>query len=217
MAWKNNEECFDLTDKFCQIMREAFGTVSPVGGLGDGFGGILLLAYLPPEAGCELPALKDDLEELTALLQNQKKVEDLANTAREKYRSKIFDTINRANRDLMREVMAPLYELAGPIPIWTDVVYEHHNHLGAYGTKKLLRKEVKDGVTVSRLVKQRGRPKRPVTEQKVQRAFDRLGKNANQRTVALHLKITTVTLRGWFKSAGFKNWKKVDKQFRKAK
>ncbi len=62
--------------------------------------------------------------------------------------------------------MSPLYKAAGLTSKRTSTIYEHNDHRRSYGAKVLLRKEIKNGVTVSRVVKQmnKGRPLKCTTE-----------------------------------------------------
>lgn len=162
MTWKiieSTKDFYDMAEKFREAIRELFGNNSS-GGIGDQFGGLLMYVYLPAKANQVQPALGENLKRLAEALNNEALVEELALQARNNYRSRISRKIMEATRDLGIEVLFPLYEAAGIERKWTEIIYEHNDHRGSYGAETFLRKEVKNGITVSRVVKQigKGRP-----------------------------------------------------------
>jgi hypothetical protein len=163
VTWKPIEdlsEFHDLAEKFHKAMHEMFGNISN-GTIGDNFGGTILFAYVPSVSSKTVqPYFEQELKRVTAILKDETLVEDLALKARQHYQANLPHTVQRAARELGYEALSPLYEKAGIKPKWTDIHYENNDYLGVSGKETIIKREVRDGVTVSRTVKQMraGRP-----------------------------------------------------------
>jgi hypothetical protein len=155
------EASYEAADKFHKAMQELFGNLNG-GSDGDVFGGTLHFIYLPQELNEAQPALVEDLKMFADALKDEELVDRLAEEARAEYRRQLSNKISTATRELQYEVMAPLYEAAGIKPKWTDIHYEHRDFFrGHHGAKTLIRKQIKSGVTVSKIVRQMGRGRPP--------------------------------------------------------
>ncbi len=147
-------------DRLIQALSEITKNAS-FGGIGTGFGGLLVYAYIPPTTAPSAPCV-GDLEtgvfnSLNELIKDEKLVEELLSEAVKKYPSKLNDKLLRAQAELTSELLSPLYNAAGfPAQSWTEILYEHIDYRGTRGKRTLVKKEVSNGVTTSRVMKTMG-------------------------------------------------------------
>ncbi len=152
------EELHEIREEFRNAVHRIFGSTALIGAHGDRHGGTLFYAYTPTTG--LLQSFFGESEIFAHILKDEKLFEELMQIAQQHYQSKVIAKITGALRDLAEEVFLPIYKAAGVNPKWTDVVYEIDDIFGVGGKETIVKKEIKDGVMVSRVVKyaRKGRP-----------------------------------------------------------
>jgi hypothetical protein len=163
MKWtaiESTKAFHEASDKFHKAIEEIFSNYNSAS-IGDAFGGALHYVYVPPQSSEVEPALLEELKRIAEAINNQSIVDELMGEAIQIYRARLFKKIRSATEELRLEAMSPLYLAAGVTPKWSEVFYEHDDYRGIGGKETFVKKEIKSGVTVGRVVRQigRGRPK----------------------------------------------------------